>query len=241
MTTISIIGSGNMATAIGTRAAKHGHTIELMSRNTAKAQALADQIGNGATVGTFGARPAGDIVIVAVLYTGAVEVVAHYGDALSGKILVDITNPFNADASGLVTTAGNSMSQQMAAAAPEGTHVVKAFNSILHDVLAQTSPWTCSSPETAPRRRHASRRSWKAWTCGPSTQEGSRWPGSWNGPASSWWAWHATGPASTSPWEPKRSEHFLGQMTAGTCKALGEVPDALSPGYRCPRNERGRE
>ena len=30
MTTISIIGSGNMATAIGTRAAKHGHTIEFM-------------------------------------------------------------------------------------------------------------------------------------------------------------------------------------------------------------------
>jgi predicted dinucleotide-binding enzyme len=49
MTTISIIGSGNMATAIGTRAAKHGHTIELISRSTAKAQAVADQIGNGAT------------------------------------------------------------------------------------------------------------------------------------------------------------------------------------------------
>ena len=30
MTTISIIGSGNMATAIGTRAAKHGHTVELI-------------------------------------------------------------------------------------------------------------------------------------------------------------------------------------------------------------------
>ncbi len=112
MTIISIIGSGNMATAIGTRAAKHGHTIELMSRNTAKAQALADQIGNGATVGTFGARPAGDIVIVAVLYTGAVEVVAHYGDALSGKILVDITNPFNADVTGLVTNAGDSVSHR---------------------------------------------------------------------------------------------------------------------------------
>ena len=140
MTTISIIGSGNMATAIGTRAAKHGHTIELMSRNTAKAQALADQIGNGATVGTFGARPAGDIVIVAVLYAGAVDVVAHYGDALAGKILIDITNPFNADASGLVTTAGNSVSQQVAAAAPEGTHVVKAFNSIFGGVLAEDKP-----------------------------------------------------------------------------------------------------
>jgi predicted dinucleotide-binding enzyme len=140
VTTISIIGSGNMAAAIGTRAAKHGHTIELMSRNNAKAQALADQIGNGTTVGTFGATPAGDIVILAVLYAGAVDVVAHYGDALASKTLVDITNPFNADASGLVTTAGHSMSEQIAAAVPEGTHVVKALNTILGNVLAQDKP-----------------------------------------------------------------------------------------------------
>ena len=72
MTTISIPGSGNMATAIGTRAAKHGHTIELMSRNTIKAQALTDQIGNGATAGTFGATPLGDIAIVAIPSTNAV-------------------------------------------------------------------------------------------------------------------------------------------------------------------------
>jgi predicted dinucleotide-binding enzyme len=140
MTTISIIGSGNMASAIGARAAKHGHTIELMSRNTAKAQALADQIGNGATVGTFGATPAGDIVILAVLYAGATDVVAHYGDALSGKVLVDITNPFNADASGLMTTVGDSVSQRIAAVAPEGAHVVKAFNSIFSGVLADEKP-----------------------------------------------------------------------------------------------------
>jgi predicted dinucleotide-binding enzyme len=140
MSTISIIGSGNMAAAIGTRAAKHGHTVEFMGRDTAKAQALADQVGNGATVGAFGARPAGDIVIVAVLYAGAVDVVAHYGDALAGKILVDITNPFNADVTGLVTTAGNSVSQQIAAVAPEGTHVVKAFNSIFRGVLAADRP-----------------------------------------------------------------------------------------------------
>jgi predicted dinucleotide-binding enzyme len=139
MTTITIIGSGNMATAIGTRAAKHGHTIELMSRDSAKAQALADQIGNGTTVGTYGAAPAGDIVILAVLYAGAVDVVKHYGDALAGKILVDITNPFNADASGLVTTPGNSVAEQIAAAA-EGAHVVKAFNSIFSGVIAHDKP-----------------------------------------------------------------------------------------------------
>ena len=140
MTTISIIGSGNMATAIGTRAAKHGHTVELMSRNTAKARALADQIGDRATVGTFGATPAGDIVVVAVLYGGAVDAVEHYGDALAGKVLVDITNPFNADGTGVVTTPGDSMSQRIVAAAPEGAHVVKAFNTIFGGVLAQDEP-----------------------------------------------------------------------------------------------------
>jgi predicted dinucleotide-binding enzyme len=140
MTAISIIGSGNMATAIGTRAAKHGHAVEIISRDAAKAQALADRIGNGTTVGTFGAAPQGDIVVLAVLYQGAVDVVARYGDALAGKTLVDITNPFNADATGLVTAPGSSMSQEIAAAAPESAHVVKAFNTIFGGVLADDSP-----------------------------------------------------------------------------------------------------
>jgi predicted dinucleotide-binding enzyme len=140
MTTISFIGSGNMAKAIGTRAVKHGHTVELMSRDTAKAQALADQIGSGTTVGEFGARPAGDIVIVAVRYAGAVDVVTHYGDALAGKVVVDITNPFNADGTGLATSAGSSVAEQIAAVAPEGAHVVKALNTIFGNVLAQDEP-----------------------------------------------------------------------------------------------------
>ena len=110
------------------------------ARDTTKAQALADRIGEGATVGTFGARPAGDIVIVAVLHSGAVDVLTHYGEALSGKTLVDITNPFNADATGVVTTEGHSVSQQLAAAAPEGVAVIKAFNTIFGGVIAQDRP-----------------------------------------------------------------------------------------------------
>ena len=140
MTTISIIGSGTMAKAIGIRAAKHGHAIEIMSRNADKAQALAGEIGLGATVGAYGARPAGDIVIVAVLYQSAVDVIAHYGDARAGKILVDITHPVNADGPAVVTTVGHSVSQQIAAAAPEGTHVVKALNTVFGHVIAEDSP-----------------------------------------------------------------------------------------------------
>ena len=138
MTTISIIGSGSMAAAIGTRAVQHGHTIELLGRDTAKAQALADHIGQGATVGTFGAVPTGEIVVVAVLYSGVVDAVEAFGDALAGKILVDISNPFNADASGLVTT--SSAAQEIAAAAPANAHVVKALNTIFGHVLAKGTP-----------------------------------------------------------------------------------------------------
>jgi predicted dinucleotide-binding enzyme len=138
MTTISIIGSGNMARAIGTRAANHGHSVELLSRNSTKAKALADQIGHGATVGTFGARPTGDIVFVAVLYVGVVDAVATYGDALAGKILVDISNPFDADATGLVTP--NSAAQEIVAVAPESAHVVKGLNTIFGHVLEKGTP-----------------------------------------------------------------------------------------------------
>lgn len=140
MTAISIIGAGNMATAIGGRAARNGHTVEIIGRDARKAQAAADRIGRGATVGTFGVRPAGDIVFLAVLADGAVDVVNQYGDALAGKILVETTNPFNSDASGVVTTPGNSVSQQVAAVAPEGAQVIKAFNTIFRDVLAEQEP-----------------------------------------------------------------------------------------------------
>lgn len=140
MTTISIIGSGNMATAIGGRAAAHGHTVEIMSRDITKARAAATQIGTAATVGEYGATPSGDIVFLAVLSGSAVDVVKHYGDALSGKIVVETTNPFNADASGVVTTPGNSITEQIAAVAPADTQVVKAFNTVFRPVLAADEP-----------------------------------------------------------------------------------------------------
>ena len=40
MSTISIIGSGTMATAVAGRVAKAGHAVEVMSRDAEKARAL---------------------------------------------------------------------------------------------------------------------------------------------------------------------------------------------------------
>ena len=136
MSSISIVGLGNMASAIGALAVKGGNAVEVTGRDPAKAAALARELGNGATAGTWGDAPTGDIVILAVLFDGAVPIVSHYGDALAGKIIVDITNPFNAGGTGLAVPHDTSVAQMVAEAAPASAHVVKAFNTLFRDVLA---------------------------------------------------------------------------------------------------------
>jgi predicted dinucleotide-binding enzyme len=137
MSTISIIGAGSMATAIAGRVAKAGHTVEVVNRDPAKARALADKLAAGATTGTYGAAPAGDIVILAVPYGSAAVVVADFGESLNGKVIIDITNPVTPDMSGLVTPPGSSGAQETAKGLPAGAHVVKAFNTIFGQVLAK--------------------------------------------------------------------------------------------------------
>jgi predicted dinucleotide-binding enzyme len=140
MSSISFIGVGGMARAIASRAVKGDNAVEVIGRDQAKAADLAADLAGGATAGTFGAAPAGDIVILAVPYASAVQVVVQYGDALDGKIIVDISNTFNADATGLVTPDGTSGAQEIARAAPASAHVVKAFNTVFGHVLAQGGP-----------------------------------------------------------------------------------------------------
>jgi predicted dinucleotide-binding enzyme len=140
MSSISIIGSGNMASAIGALAIKGGNAVEVVARDATKAAALAEALGGGATAGTWGATPAGEIVILAVMFDSAVPVVSQYGDGLAGKVIVDITNPFNADATGLAIPDDTSVAQMVAEAAPASAHVVKAFNTLFRDVLAAGGP-----------------------------------------------------------------------------------------------------
>ena len=116
MSSISIIGTGTMARTIGTLAVAGGNSVEILGRDQSKAAALAEALGGGAVAGTWGAVPAGDIVITALLYATVVPVVTRYGDALaySGE---------------------TSIAQQVANLAPAGASVVKAFNTIFGHVL----------------------------------------------------------------------------------------------------------
>ena len=140
MSNISIIGTGNMASAIGALAVAGGNTVEVIGRDQSKAADLAKALGGGATTGEFGAVPAGDIVIMALLYASVVPVVAQYGDALAGKVIVDISNPFNSAADGLALPEDTSIAQEVAKAAPASASVFKAFNTIFGHVLEKGRP-----------------------------------------------------------------------------------------------------
>ena len=140
MSNISIIGTGNMASTIGALAVAGGNTVEVIGRDRAKAAELAKTLGGSTSTGEFGAVPAGDIVIVALGYATVVPVVTQYGDALAGKVIVDVCNPVNSTADGLAIPDGTSIAQDVASAAPASAHVVKAFNTTFGAVLAKGQP-----------------------------------------------------------------------------------------------------
>jgi 8-hydroxy-5-deazaflavin:NADPH oxidoreductase len=138
MSNVTIVGAGNMASALAARALAGGNTVEIIGRDPAKAKELASQLG-GVAVGTIGTPPAGDIVVIAVPYASAAAAVGAFGDTLNGKIVVDITNPLAPDFASLVAPEGSSGAQETAKAASSGARVVKAFNTLFAGVLA-TSP-----------------------------------------------------------------------------------------------------
>jgi 8-hydroxy-5-deazaflavin:NADPH oxidoreductase len=130
---ITIIGTGNMARGIGTRALAGGHDVTLVGTEPEKAQALAGELGGSARAGE---SVEGDVVILAVPYAAAADIVRSYGDQLDGKVVVDITNPVDLNTFEPLQVEGSG-AQQIAAAAPGGARVVKAFNTTFAGTLVE--------------------------------------------------------------------------------------------------------
>jgi 8-hydroxy-5-deazaflavin:NADPH oxidoreductase len=93
--TVAVIGgTGNLGAALAGRWAKAGIKIVIGSRDAARAQAAADDIGHGA-VGAANAEAAtlADIVVLAVPFASQESTVADIRDAVQGKIVIDTTVP----------------------------------------------------------------------------------------------------------------------------------------------------
>lgn len=187
---ISIVGLGNAARALAARALAGGNAVEIIGRDSVKAKELAATLG-GATAGTTGTAPVGDIVVLAVPYAGAAAVVKEYGDALRGKIIVDITNPVTPDLLGFVVADDSSGAQEIAKAAPDDAHVVKAFNTVFSHVLAadpaEDRPLDVFIAGDDAQAKARVSDSSRAWGCAPGTPGHCSWRGHWR--TSACWSW----------------------------------------------------
>lgn len=133
-TTVTVIGSGNVGSAVAALAAKGGAQVQVLGRDQDKAAALAAEVSG--TAGAIGEAITGEIVVLAVPVTAFDELVAAYGAQLEGKVVVDVTNPVDfATFDSLTVPADSSAAAELQAKLP-GAKVVKAFNTLFAGVLA---------------------------------------------------------------------------------------------------------
>lgn len=119
MTSFTIIGTGNMGSAIGGVLAAGGSDVTHVAH---------DQAGT--------APLTGDVVILAVPYPAVEGIIAAYSEQLQGKVVVDITNPLNFDTfDSLIVPAGSSAAAEIQTKLP-GSTVLKAFNTTFAATLS---------------------------------------------------------------------------------------------------------
>jgi predicted dinucleotide-binding enzyme len=92
---VGIIGSGNVAQAVGSGFVKRGDEVKLGSRSPEKLAEWVTEAGDGASAGTMQeVAEFGELLALAVPGTAAEEAIETAGKGnFAGKVLIDITNP----------------------------------------------------------------------------------------------------------------------------------------------------
>ncbi len=129
---IGIVGTGTMGSGLA-RLLSEKHEVWLGSRDTEKGKQAADEL--GATGGGSYAVvvPDADVVILAVPWTAVEETLPELGN-LSGKIVIDITNPYTDK--GFEPPEGSSTGEEIQKMIPDAK-VVKGWNHVFAATLTK--------------------------------------------------------------------------------------------------------
>ena len=143
---ITILGAGNMGSALVKQLTRAGHKVRVTARSQAKANAAATAYPGAIASAPNEALADSSVVIVATGYADAVPALKSLG-SLTGKVVIDVTNPLSADFMSLTIGHTSSAAEEIAKALP-GAEVVKAFNTVFAQVLADGPAF--SNGQTAP-------------------------------------------------------------------------------------------
>lgn len=127
---IGILGTGNLAVALGRAWASAGHSILVTGRSTDRVAAAAEQVGATATpIDPDQFAEQAEVVVVAIAWDGLEEALRLVGapDAtLAGKTVIDCTNPVDYTTGRLLPETGSAA--ELVAGLAADAHVVKALH-----------------------------------------------------------------------------------------------------------------
>ncbi len=125
---LGVLGTGRMGLRLATMFARAGRRVVLGSRDPARARRLVEALAiPGLVAGTYADAVAANAVLPAIFHRDGLEdAVAPWRDALAGKLVIDIANPFNDDYSDYTTAWDDSAAETLQRALP-GARIVGAF------------------------------------------------------------------------------------------------------------------
>lgn len=138
--TVAIIGTGNIGSALAADFAAGGQDFLVASRDADSARKTAASAdGHAEAVSVDEAVQRADVLVIAVWLDDFKQLIAQYGERLAGKVIVDPTNPVGPDGAGgyrKVISEQESSGQILAGLLPAGTRLVKAFGTLSAPSLA---------------------------------------------------------------------------------------------------------
>jgi 8-hydroxy-5-deazaflavin:NADPH oxidoreductase len=136
MVTYSIIGSGNIGSAVARQFARQGIDVAITNASgPASLAALSKELGRQVMPQALEAALTADTVILAVPFS-AVSAIARAGRDWSGKTVIDATNAIDFPAF-TPTDLGGRPSSEVVANQLRGARVVKAFNTLPAAILGE--------------------------------------------------------------------------------------------------------
>ena len=133
---IGIIGTGRMGVRLAAMFARAGRGVILGSRSVRRATYITDALDSpGLRAGSYeAAMEAGALLPAVFVRDGLLDLLEAHRRRLAGKLIIDISNPFNEDYSDFLTPWDTSGAEELQKRLPETT-VVGAFKNVFWEVF----------------------------------------------------------------------------------------------------------